>query len=66
MGRSPPVFCRQEAGQHHGRPLFELEVETAEPDAVKAALEGLLRARGIDFSYSTVSKFANFVRGTLD
>ena len=49
----------------HGT-LFELEVETAEPDAVKAALEGLLRARGIDFSYSTVSKFANFVRGTLD
>ena len=49
----------------HGT-LFELEVETADPGAVKDALERALRTGGIQFSYSAVSKFSNFIRGTLD
>ena len=46
--------------------LYELECETEEPDALKPKLEGLLRAHGVAFKYSTTSKFANFRNKTLE
>ena len=46
--------------------LYELECETEEPDALKPKLEGLLRAHGVAFKYSTTSKFANFRNRTLE
>ena len=36
------------------------------PEALKAELEGFLAARGVPYSYSTKSKFANFKDKTLE
>jgi len=43
--------------------VYEIEVESARPEEVKAELEALLKARGIPFSYSTTTKFHNFITG---
>eukprot|EP00873_Tetraselmis_striata_P038391 jgi/Tetstr1/458655/TSEL_045048.t1 len=48
----------------HGQ-MYELEVETAEPHVVQPKLEEFLHARSIPFTYSTVTKFANFRNRTL-
>lgn len=45
--------------------LYEIEVESAEPEAVKEKLEAFLAARGIPFTYSATTKFANFINKTL-
>jgi uncharacterized protein YjbK len=45
--------------------LYEIEVESAEPEAVKAKLEGFLAERGIPFTHSATTKFANFINKTL-
>jgi len=45
--------------------LYELECETENPDAVKPKLEALLTDLGVEYAYSTVSKFANFRNKTL-
>jgi len=49
----------------HGT-LYEIEVETDNPEAVREQLESLLSSNGIQYSYSKVSKFANFINKTLD
>lgn len=46
--------------------LFEVECETVEPEVVKPKLEAMLQGAGISYSYSTVSKFANFRNKTLN
>ena len=46
--------------------LHEVECETKEPEKLKGQLEGLLTAHGVPFSYSTKSKFANFIDKTLE
>ena len=43
--------------------LYEIEVESTQPEAVKAKLEALLRERGIPFTYSSTTKFHNFITG---
>ena len=48
----------------HGT-LYEIEVESAEPESVKAKLEAFLRDNGIEFEYSATTKFANFINKTL-
>mmetsp|Transcript_61536 Transcript_61536/g.194767 ORF Transcript_61536/g.194767 Transcript_61536/m.194767 type:complete len:200 (-) Transcript_61536:44-643(-) len=45
---------------------YEVELETPEPDAVKPKLEAMLGAAGVEYKYSTVSKFANFRNKTLE
>jgi hypothetical protein len=35
------------------------------PEALRSQLEALLQAQGVPYSYSTTSKFANFVNKTL-
>jgi hypothetical protein len=37
-----------------------------EPEALRADLEALLAANGVAYSYSKTSKFANFIKKTLD
>lgn len=46
--------------------LHELEAETSKPQELKAEIETMLKERGISFSYSTKSKFANFIEKTLE
>lgn len=43
--------------------LYEVEVESARPEAVRAKLEALLAGAGIPFAYSTTTKFHNFITG---
>jgi len=43
--------------------LYEIEVESGEPEVVKAKLEALLKEHAIPFSYSTTTKFHNFITG---
>lgn len=45
--------------------LYELEAETDKPEALRSQLEALLQQQGVPYSYSTTSKFANFVNKTL-
>lgn len=49
----------------HGT-LYEVEIETSEPEKLRDKMEGLLTVHGISYSYSSVSKFANFIKKTLD
>jgi len=46
--------------------VYELECETDKPEALKGELESYLNSLGIPYSYSTKSKFANFIDKTLD
>ncbi|TKY54778.1 Triphosphate tunel metalloenzyme 3 [Spatholobus suberectus] len=45
--------------------LYEIECESADPEGAKRVLEELLKENGIDYSYSTASKFAIFRSGKL-
>ncbi|XP_027333054.1 triphosphate tunel metalloenzyme 3 isoform X3 [Abrus precatorius] len=45
--------------------LYEIECESADPEGAKRLLEDLLKENGIDYSYSTASKFAIFRSGKL-
>ncbi|PIA54875.1 hypothetical protein AQUCO_00901048v1 [Aquilegia coerulea] len=44
---------------------YEIECESAEPEQVKELLEDFLKENAVDYSYSTVSKFAIFRSGKL-
>ena len=46
--------------------VYELECETDAPEATRSELEALLAGGGVEYSYSSCSKFANFVNKTLD
>jgi len=48
----------------HGT-VYEIEVESADPERVKEKLEAFLRENGIEFEYSATTKFANFINKTL-
>lgn len=43
--------------------LYEIEVESAQPEVVRAKLEALLQERGVAYSHSTTTKFHNFITG---
>lgn len=45
--------------------LYEIECESADPDAAKKILEELLKENGIAYSYAEASKFAIFRSGKL-
>lgn len=45
--------------------LYEIECESADPEGAKRVLEELLKENGVDYSYSTLSKFAIFRSGKL-
>lgn len=45
--------------------LYEIECESADPEGAKRLLEDFLKENGIDYSYSTASKFAIFRAGKL-
>ncbi|KAF8054827.1 TTM3 [Scenedesmus sp. PABB004] len=45
--------------------LYELEAETDKPEALRARLEALLQEQDVAYSYSSTSKFANFIQRTL-
>ncbi|KAK8914475.1 hypothetical protein KSP39_PZI024250 [Platanthera zijinensis] len=44
---------------------YELECETGEPEKAKEMLERFLSEKGVEYSYSTASKFAVFRAGKL-
>eukprot|EP00775_Hariotina_reticulata_P007407 gene7407-7616_t len=45
--------------------LYELEAETDKPEELRDQLEKMLQKESITYSYSTTSKFANFINTTL-
>lgn len=49
----------------HGT-LYEIECETSEPEALRDRLEAFLNGVGVPYSYSGTTKFANFIKKTLD
>jgi len=49
----------------HGT-VYEIEVETTEPEQLRDKLEPFLAEKGIAFAQSTTSKFANFIKKTLE
>ena len=49
----------------HGT-LWEIEIETSNPEAVREKMEKLLTQHSIAYSYSSTSKFANFIKKTLN
>lgn len=44
---------------------YEIECESSDPEKAKDLIEELLKSHGIEYSYSTVSKFAIFRSGKL-
>ncbi|CAK0783688.1 hypothetical protein CVIRNUC_006887 [Coccomyxa viridis] len=46
--------------------VYEIEVETPDPDQLKAKLELFLKSRDIPYKYNTTTKFANFINRKLD
>ncbi|CAG9463344.1 unnamed protein product [Pedinophyceae sp. YPF-701] len=46
--------------------LYEIEAETAEPEALKGRLEAWLQGADVPYAYSTTTKFANFRNRTLE
>ncbi|GAX78679.1 hypothetical protein CEUSTIGMA_g6117.t1 [Chlamydomonas eustigma] len=48
----------------HGT-VYEIECETDQPEMLRDKLETLLKSAGIEYGYSGVSKFANFIKKTL-
>eukprot|EP00198_Chlamydomonas_reinhardtii_P008540 XP_001697877.1 predicted protein [Chlamydomonas reinhardtii] len=48
----------------HGT-LYEIEVETEQPEVLRDRLEHWLSGMGVSYSYSQTSKFANFINKTL-
>eukprot|EP00878_Enallax_costatus_P005718 GHUV01005996.1.p1 GENE.GHUV01005996.1~~GHUV01005996.1.p1 ORF type:complete len:199 (+),score=59.12 GHUV01005996.1:362-958(+) len=45
--------------------LYELEAETDKPEDLRHQLEEFLKTHEVQYSYSTTSKFANFINKTL-
>ena len=48
----------------HGT-VFEIEVESSDPEPLKVKLEAFLKEKGIEYEYSATTKFANFINKTL-
>lgn len=48
----------------HGT-VFEIEVESTDPEPLKAKLEEFLKSKGIEYEYSSTTKFANYINKTL-
>lgn len=46
--------------------VYELECETDHPEQLRNQLETLLGDNGVQYKYSTRSKFANFIQQTLE
>ncbi|KAK9862383.1 hypothetical protein WJX84_002438 [Apatococcus fuscideae] len=46
--------------------VYEIEVETEDPETLKVKLEKFLNDQKISYKYSTVTKFHNFRKKTLD
>lgn len=46
--------------------MYILFVLQTKPEEVKAQLEELLKSHNIKYSYSSKSKFANFIEKTLE
>jgi len=46
--------------------MYELECETNDPETLKPQLEEYLRGQGVDYKYSTTTKFARFLKKTLE
>lgn len=49
----------------HGT-VYEVEVETEDPETLKIKLEEFLKKSSVAYKYSTTTKFANFVNKTLE
>ncbi|KAL1922766.1 uncharacterized protein VTP21DRAFT_9142 [Calcarisporiella thermophila] len=45
--------------------MYEMEVETTEPERVRAELEDFLREHQLNYAYSTRNKFNNMVAGSI-
>lgn len=48
----------------HGT-VYEIEVESSDPEPLKRKLEGFLKEKGIEYEYSSTTKFANYINKTL-
>lgn len=46
--------------------VYELECESTEPERLRRELEAYLTKLGVDYKYSTTTKFANFRNRTLE
>ncbi|KAK9819468.1 hypothetical protein WJX74_009627 [Apatococcus lobatus] len=46
--------------------VYEIEVETEDPETLKVKLEKFLKEQKISYQYSNVTKFHNFKEKTLD
>jgi len=46
--------------------VYEIECETSEPEKIKDELEALLKREKVQYEYSKVTKFSNFINKTLD
>lgn len=46
--------------------VYEIEVETEDPETLKVKLEKFLKDQNISYQYSNVTKFHNFKQKTLD
>lgn len=53
-----------ETAFEHGT-LYEIEVETDQPELLRDRLQKFLEGQGITYSYSKTSKFANFINKSL-
>eukprot|EP00884_Botryococcus_braunii_P016348 jgi/Botrbrau1/3397/Bobra.0337s0036.3 len=45
--------------------VYEIEIETEEPEELKPKLEAWLQENGVPYTYTTNTKFANFINRTL-
>lgn len=52
--------------QYEWGSVFEVECETAEPEAVRDKLSAFLEANGIGFKLNTTTKFQNFLNRALE
>lgn len=53
-----------ETNFEHGT-VYEIEVESTDPEPLKEKLEAFLKGQGIEYEYSATTKFANFINKTL-
>lgn len=53
-----------ETNFEHGT-VYEIEVESTDPEPLKEKLEAFLKKQGIEYEYSATTKFANFIKKTL-
>ncbi|KAK9838485.1 hypothetical protein WJX81_002529 [Elliptochloris bilobata] len=51
--------------QYEWGTVYEIEVETPEPEELKTKLEAFLNEHGVAYKYNTTTKFANFINRSL-